>query len=179
MRRVIAVLGAAFLVVALGTPALADSGKSPSDQRTSAMRDRDGDHGGGRHGDRDDFRHGDRDRDNFRHDRDSRHDRDDFRHDRRDYSYPYYYDGYYDNYNGSYSERCRWAYYHDRYWFDRYCGHYDYDYGSYSAYSVSSAPDAAAPAGEPISVPEANPAPDQTNPAPDMTPAPETTPAPD
>ena len=64
MRRVIAVLGTAIFVLALGAPAYADGAKNPSDHRITVMRehgDRD-DHGSWRHGDRDDrgSRHYDR-----------------------------------------------------------------------------------------------------------------------
>ena len=173
MRRALAVVATAVFVVALGAPAFADNHRSPSDHRISAMRDHDGDHrGGDRGGDRHDgFRHGDdRGRHGDDHDGYYRHN---YGYDRYGYGYPYYYDGYY----GDYYQRCRWAYYNDRYYFDRYCRYYN-NYGYYRSYMVD--PQPAAPASQPISAPEAMPAPDQTTPAPDqMAPAPDMTPAPD
>ena len=112
MRKLITVLASVAMVVALGAPAFADGAKahSPSTNQVAAMRV---DHHGG-HGWHHDGRHG------YRHDGYYRHhyDRDGYYYD----GYPYYYDGYYDG------GRCRWAYYHDRYWFDRYCGGYYYGY---------------------------------------------------
>jgi len=113
MRKLITVLASVAMVVALGAPAFADGAKThtPSTNQVAAMRV---DHHG--HGGWHDGRRGDRDDRYYRH------------HYYRDgyyYGYPYYYDGYYDGYDGG---RCRWAYYHDRYWFDRYCGGYYYGY---------------------------------------------------
>ena len=89
----------------------ADGAKSHSPQTNQVTTMRVDHHG---HGDRGwhDGRHGDRDGrrgyylDGY------------YRHHCYDYCYPYYYDGYY--------ARCRWAYYHDPYWFDRYCRGYYY-----------------------------------------------------
>ena len=131
MRRMLALVATAFVVVALGAPAYADSARSPSDRGVSAMRDRNGgDHrDGGRRGD---FRHGD----NRRGD-DHRGDHRDYRRDgyyRHNYGYydDYYYDGYYYN-RGPTRARCDWAYNNDRPFFDRYCRGY-YGYGSYGGY---------------------------------------------
>lgn len=147
MRRVLAVLGTAMLVMALGAPAYAGGAKSPSNKPITAMRD----HDGGRHGDHDGhggWRHGDHDR-GYRHDRDDRDDRYDRYRYRHHYGYGYrypYYDDYY-YYDGYYGRptraRCDWAYYNDPAFFDRYCRGY-YGYGYYRPYAVDQTPQAAA-----------------------------------
>ena len=177
MRRAIAVLATAFFVVTLGAPAFADSTRNPSDRGVAAMRDRD-DHRGGhdradhgdRRGDRDDHR-GDRDDRGFRHSGDDDHDGY-YRHHYGyyGYGYPYYYDGYYDGYNGDYYRRCRWAYYNDRYYFDRYCRYNGYGdgYGYYRSYAATDAPQMTAPVAQPAPVADTTPA-AETTPAPDQT----------
>jgi hypothetical protein len=130
MRKLVIAIAAAALVVALGAPAYADSGRNSTSSGHFTTLDHHGyRHDGYRHGDHDGYRH-----DGYRHGGYYRH-------------HGYYgyrdYDGYYDGYDGS--GRCDWAYYHDRYWFDRYCGGYYYGYST-----------------------DANPAPDQMTPAPDQ-----------
>jgi hypothetical protein len=118
MRRTLAAVAAAFLVVALAAPAFGDNTRSRSDQRITAMDNYHRNPGGGHyHGGW--YRHHGYYR-NYRY-----------------YNYPYYY-GYYGYpyyYGGYYGRptraRCDWAYYNDPYFFDRYCRGYSYGYGGY------------------------------------------------
>ena len=112
MRRTLAAVAAAFLVVALAAPAFGDNTRSRSDHRITAMRDNyhrnpgEGHYQGGYYRHRGDYGY-------YRH--------------YRYYGYPYYYGGYYGRPTRA---RCDWAYYNDPYFFDRYCRGY-YGYGGY------------------------------------------------
>lgn len=108
MRRLLTVLVALALVVALGAPAFGDNGRGPTspDRPITAMDY----HGHWHHRD---YRGHGYYRHRYYYDGYYRH-----HYPYYYYGYPYYYDGYY--------ARCRWAYYHDPYWFDRYCRGYYY-----------------------------------------------------
>ena len=111
MRRTLAAVAAAFLVVALAAPAFGDNTRSRSDHRITAMDNYHRNPGEGHY-------HGGYSR--------HRGDYGYYRH-YRYYDYPYYYGGYYGRPTRA---RCDWASYNDPYFFDRYCRGY-YGYGGY------------------------------------------------